>query len=66
MRHAAHLTHTYHSFLTSTLADLTVEDLAQLDSSELALMDPAPLKFAVKVPVGGIGGRRMNVHLPDG
>lgn len=42
------------------------QDLAQLDKSEETMMNPTPLRFQVKVPDGGVPGRRMQVHLPDG
>ena len=43
-----------------------LQDLHQMSQSEKALLDPPPLKFAVKIPVGGLPGRQMEVHLPDG
>ena len=47
-------------------AKAAMQDLAQLDKSQKVFMNPSPLKFAVKVPAGGVPGRRMEVHLPDG
>jgi len=46
-------------------AKAAVLDLVQLDKSEETLMNPPPLQFQVKVPPGGVPGRRMEVHLPD-
>jgi len=42
------------------------QDLAELDRSEQVIMNSRPLRFQVKVPAGGVPGRRMQVHFPGG
>lgn len=42
------------------------QDLAQLDASEQVLMNHKTDRFQVKVPAGGVPGRQMDVHLPNG